>query len=111
MHERLLNTKMEMGLVYASIVSVSTISLMPMLLSVFITDSVSFTCITGNGSQLNDTCPDNRIAKCTSIVYDKSLWTNNLIMELDLVCDQTWMKALVHTVDSNSTEYCWFHSS
>ena len=85
---------------YASILSVSTISLIPMLLSVFTTDAVSFTCVTGDGTQLNNTCPDNRVAECTSIVYDKSLWVNNLVMELDLICDRTWMKALPN--------YGWF---
>ena len=42
----------------------------------------------------------NRVAECTTVLYDKSLWTNNLVTELDLVCDRTWMKALPN--------YGWF---
>ena len=49
---------------------------------------------------LNSTCPNNEISKCQFIEYDTSLWTNNLVMYLDLVCDRTWMKALPN--------YGWF---
>ena len=100
MDEKPVYTKREMAIVYASLVSFSTISTMPMLLGVFMTDPVNFKCHTGNGTQLNGTCPGNRVDECSYIEYDKSLWTNNLVMELDLVCDRAWMKALPN--------YGWF---
>ena len=49
---------------------------------------------------LNSTCPDNKVEKCRYIDYDTSLWTRNLVMHLDLVCDRAWMRALPN--------YGWF---
>ena len=38
--------------------------------------------------------------KCRYIDYDTSLWTRNLVMHLDLVCDRAWQRALPN--------YGWF---
>ena len=100
MEEMQVYTTKEMAVVYLSLVSVSTISTMPMLLGVFLTDLVGFKCHTTNGTQLNATCPGNRVTECVQVEYDNSLWTNNLVMEFDLICDRAWMKALPN--------YGWF---
>ena len=100
MNEKSLYSTKETTLVLASLISLSTISTLPMLLAVFMTDPVKFTCLTLSGTRLNGTCPDNQVARCVQIEYDRSIWTSNLLMEMNLVCDRTEMKALPN--------YGWF---
>ena len=93
MTEQAKYTKRQMGVIYAGLVAQSTIQMLNVLLSVFMLEGVEFVCHAENET-LHSACPDDQVSKCMEIEYDRSMWTNNLIMEMDLVCDRAWMKTL-----------------
>ena len=53
-------SKKEMILVFASIISISTITTTPMMLAVFHFDTPEFVCTTGNVT-LASSCPNNKV--------------------------------------------------
>ncbi|XP_063906466.1 organic cation transporter protein-like [Zophobas morio] len=57
---------------------------------VFIAPPASFTCV----DNTTNTCSEN----CTSYVYDRSIFTETIITEWDLVCDKAYMANLAQTV-------------
>lgn len=93
MQKSSLYTAGQTAIIYAGLVSVATISVSSVLISVFMLDDYDFTCHTNNET-FHSTCPENKVSNCDFIQYNRSVWTNSLIMEMDLVCDRVWMKTL-----------------
>lgn len=93
-------SRSQMGIIYAALVMQSTVQMTNVLLSVFMLDGVEFVCHTTLNGTFNSTCPGNRVDKCLHIEYNRSMWTHNLIMEMNLVCDRAWMRTLPY--------YGWF---
>ena len=99
MQESTLYTAGQMALIYAGLVSVSIVTMSGVFLSVFMLDEYEFVCHTTNET-LQATCPENKVSNCVFVWYNRSVWTNSLITEMDLVCDRAWMKAMPY--------YGWF---
>ena len=92
-------TPSQMYIIYAGLVCVSVISVTSVMASVFHLAELEFTCLTKD-EMFHSTCPENKVSNCMFVEYNRSVWSNNLIMEMDLVCDRAWMKTLPY--------YGWF---
>ena len=92
-------TKREKWLIYTSMVLVSVITITNLMESVFKFNSIEFKCILNNVTY-NSTCPENKIEQCERIDFDQTVWSSNLVSDLDLVCDRSWLISLPN--------YGWF---
>ena len=86
-------TPNQVCIIHAGLVCVAVISVSSVIASVFHLDELEFTCHT-TGEMFHSTCPENKVSNCMFVEYNRSVWSNSLIMEMDLVCDRAWMKYL-----------------
>ena len=93
MQEFTLYTAGQMAIIYAGLVSVSIVSMSGVFLSVFMLDEYQFACHMSNAT-FHSTCPENKVSNCVYIWYNRSVRTNSLITEMNLVCDRAWTKAM-----------------
>ena len=78
---------------------ICVISLSAFMDTVFKFDQPSFECLTGN-ARYNSICPDNQYNKCREIIFDRTRWSANLVTDLTLICDRSWLISL--------PSYGWF---